>query len=445
MPTLLIEMPSGAAGDMLLAALIDLGADPAAISAALGGLGVGTLTVCAESVKPGGIVATRVSIDVPQDATWDPTGGHTHEHEHEPHAHDHSHTHEPHGHSHDGHQHSHAHESHDHSHTHEHAHTHRPYRAIRELLAAADLPERVIERAQRSFRLLAEAEGKAHGVTPDEVHFHEVGSLDAIADVVGVCLALEQLDIDRVVAGPLTLGSGTVWCAHGRMPVPVPAVVHMLATTGAPQRRIDRETGELTTPTGCALVCSLADSFEPSTAGGIQGVGYGAGHKDIPGLVNLLRVSCCDGGASDRDHVVELRCQLDDASGETLGAAIDGLMAAGARDAYLTPIMMKKGRPGHELTVLCDTTERDRLADWILTNTPTIGLRYSVQQRRVLPRERASVELDGHTVQLKVVTLPDGSRRAKPEADDLAAAAAALGQPLDALRQQALRAWQDQA
>jgi len=409
MPDLLIEMPSGVAGDMLLAALIDLGADPDAITADLAALEVGPIPLRCDQVAPGGIVATRVTVEVPQDAQWQQTAIHEHGH---------------------GHEHAHGH------------HPHRPYRDIRELLERASLPERARARAQAAFRLLAEAEGAAHGVDPDDVHFHEVGALDAIADVVGCCLALEQLVVDRVVAGPFTLGSGSVRCAHGRMPVPVPAVVHMLAATGAPQRRLDAETGELTTPTGCALVCALADGFSPATVGDLQAVGYGAGHKTIPGMGNLLRANLCRGaGNRDGEVVSEIRCQFDDITGEQLAWTIEQLIERGARDAWATPIVMKKGRPAHQLSVLCDPPQRPSLCDWILSHTPTIGLRYGEAARQILPRREELVHLDGQAVGMKVVTLPDGSERAKPESDDLRAIAAATGRPLADLAEEALRAW----
>lgn len=408
MATLLIEMPSGVAGDMLLAALLDLGGDPERLRADLAGLGVDGVALRAEPVAPGGIRATRVHVDAPQEAEWAPVAelGQAHGH----------------GHGH---------------------HAHRPYRAVRALIERAALPERARARALRAFRLLAEAEAAVHGVDPEDVHFHEVGSLDAIVDVVGTCLLCEQLAADRVLAGPFTLGSGTVRCAHGRMPVPVPAVVELLRRAGAPQRRIDRETGELTTPTGAALVCALADAFAPSAAGAVQRVGYGAGHKEIPGLVNLLRASLCDGTDAEPDvePIVELRCSLDDATPEHLAWLVEEALHAGARECYCTPVVMKKGRPGHELTVLCAPAERGRLAALLLERSPTIGVRWSELQRRILPRRTETVAVDGHEVRLKVVALPGGAERAKPEADDVAVAARALGLSFDAVARAAEAAW----
>lgn len=426
MPTLLIEMPSGVAGDMLLAALLDLGGDPERVQRDLLALGVGPIRIASAKVSVSGIAALRVDVVAEQEAHWR--------------------------------QHGHVHADGGHHHHHDlprvsltggeaaPAHGHRPYRDIRVLVERAALAARVKERAQRVFRILAEAEGAVHGVAADEVEFHEVGSLDAIADVVGCCLLLEQLGIDRVIAGPLLPGSGWVRCAHGRMPVPVPAVAAMLATARAPQRQSATETGELTTPTGCALVVALADAWldAAGTALVATRVGYGAGHKTIPGLANVLRASLVEESTVITEQVAELRCQLDDATGEQLAALVDDLLAAGALDAYLTPVLMKKGRPGHELTVVAGTGDGPRLTRLVLERSPTIGVRHQPMARTVLPRRAATVTVRGREIALKIVTLPGGGERAKPEADSVRAAAAALGLGFIAVQQETLAAWERQ-
>lgn len=455
MTTLLIEMPSGIAGDMLLAGLLELGGDAQRLERDLLALGVGPLRLTATRVQVSGIGALRVDVAADQEATWLTGSGQAHDHAH-----------------------GHSHHSHDHGGGHHHHHEagplappaagdalplvhltpaavphvpHRPYQRIRELLDRAPLPAAVRTRAQRVFRVLAEAEGAVHGVPPDQVEFHEVGALDAIADVVGCCLLLEQLGVTRVLATPVQPGRGTVRCAHGLMPVPVPAVAAMLAQTGAPHLVIGRDTGELTTPTGCALVTALADGWvtaDTRLAVRTLRVGYGAGHRAIPGLTNALRVSLVEeaGGDAgpDQDTVAELRCALDDATGEQLATLLDELLAAGARDAWLAPLLMKKGRPGHELTVLCAADAVARFADLVLSRSPGIGLRWQVLARRVLPRHAATVAVDGHAIPLKVVTLPDGGTRAKPEADAVRAAATALGRSFAEVQEQALRAWREQ-
>lgn len=402
MPTLLIDMPSGVAGDMLLAALIACGADRERIERDLLALGCGPISLRTTAVMAGPLSALRLDVDAEQEPRWiqapaiagirpvDPP----------------------------------------------HAHEHRPYARIRDLIAGAALPERVLARAQRCFRLLAEAEGAVHGVPADAVEFHEVGAIDAIADVVGCCLALEQLDVGRVIAGPIVPGHGTVRCAHGRMPVPVPAVAEMLQRTGAPTRLLGQDTGELTTPTGCALVCGLADAFiggGEAVDGRIAASGTGAGHKEIPGLVNAVRCLLLEDAAPAAATVV-LEANIDDMTGEDLAAAVARLLELGALDAWTTPITMKKGRPAHLLSVLARSGDRQRLGEAVLRHTSSIGLRWHPVQRMVLPRSTGEVTVRGQRIRLKTVTLPDGSTRTKAEADDLAAAAAALDLPIQAVR-----------
>ncbi|HEX3134953.1 MAG TPA: LarC family nickel insertion protein [Planctomycetota bacterium] len=438
MSTLLIEMPSGIAGDMLLAGLLDLGADLLRIQQDLLALGVGPIHIAAKRVRPSGIAAVQVDVVAEQEAAWEQRMSTAHDHHH-------------HGHSHAG--------GHEHGHTHEHppqlsltsaaptAAVHRPYRVIRDLLTAAPLPEQMKKRAQRVFRTLAKAEAQVHSTAINDIEFHEVGALDAIADVVGCCLALEQLSVDHVIAMALLPGNGSVRCAHGRMPVPVPAVTAMLARTGAPHRQIAEDTGELTTPTGCALVTALADEYlRPGHALDLttSRVGYGAGHKVIPGLVNAVRVSLVEQAGTTRDQVCELRCQVDDSTGEQLAVLVADLMTAGAKDAYLTPVLMKKGRPGYELTVLCAPNEREALTSLVLTRSSTIGVRHHLLDRTVLHRRQASVSVHGHEIPLKIVTLPDGSERAKPEADVVLSVARALGLPFDEVQREALAAWDDE-
>lgn len=419
-----LDMPSGIAGDMLLAALLDAGGDLVRLRADLATLGLGEIAIHAERVLPGGLSALRVTVDAPQEAQWEqprlaidlrqgqrvavaqpgsaqPDGVSLH-------AEDHG--------------------------------QHRPYRVIRDLLArTTTLPARAIARAQEVFRLLAEAEAEVHGTSIDDIEFHEVGAVDAIVDVVGCCLLLEQLDVERIVASPLLPGHGTVHCAHGRMPVPVPAVARMLLRTlprsgvQPPWKALSFESGELTTPTGAALVCALADTFRDANAVPehlrVASLGYGAGHKTIPKLVNVVRVMLCHADATvvNSDEVDELTCQIDDATGEHLAHAAEQLLAAGALDVVLVPALMKKGRPGHVLTVLAKPADAARLGNLMLILTPTIGLRQQRCQRRILPRRSETRTWRGHAIPCKVVTLPDGSTRMKPEDDAVRAAAAATG------------------
>ncbi len=418
-----LDMPSGIAGDMLLAALLDAGGDLPRLQADLALLGVGPITIYAERILAGGLSALRVDVDAPQEAYWqqpamdiDWSRGQRREIAKDivvqPAV---TLAHGQHG-------------------------PHRPYRDIRDLLARnTSLPPRAIARAQEVFRLLAEAEAEVHGSSVDSVEFHEVGAVDAIADIVGCCLLLEQLQVESIVAGPLLPGHGTVQCAHGRMPVPVPAVARMLlrklprSGVKAPWKSLSFDSGELTTPTGAALVCALADSFREVNASSeilhISAIGYGAGHKIIPCLVNVVRVLLCTSqpAHTDNDEVDELTCQVDDATGEHLAHAAEQLLAAGAIDVVIIPALMKKGRPGHLITVLSPPAQSLRLGDLLLTLTPTIGLRQRRCQRRTLARTAEMRQWRSYNIACKVATLPDGSKRMKPEDDDVRAAARASG------------------
>ncbi len=429
MTTLLIDMPSGVAGDMLLAALLACGGNRERLEQDLLGLGCGPIRIRATSVMAGSLSATLVEVEADQEPTWminTPVSLHAarradvaasdilspvtpvaaaHEH-----------------------------------------HEHRPYARIRDLLARASLPPRVIQRAQQIFRLLAEAEASVHGTDPETVEFHEVGSLDAIADIVGACLLLEQLGIDTVISGPILPGHGTVTCAHGRMPVPVPAVAEILRRTKAPTVLLGRDTGELTTPTGCAIICALAERF--IDAAGLIGTyrirnsGFGAGHKTIPGLVNAVRCSVLESvnDNTPSDQVVEISATIDDMTGEDLALATEDILAQGALDVWLMPVIMKKGRPGHILTALVRPDDQGRLTKLFLTRTSTIGVRHRMWDRAILPRREVTAVVQGQPIRMKVVTLPDGSERAKPEADDVALAARTLGLAPTDVREQARQA-----
>lgn len=397
MSVLFIDMPSGVAGDMLLAALLHAAGDGAVdqVRDGLLGLGIGPIGISAAPILAGGLRALRVTIDAPQEANWTQR---SHGAVLAPRA---------------------------------SQHDHRPYRDIRALLERAALPDRVRERAQAVFRLLAEAEAAVHGVDPETVEFHEVGSLDAIADVVGCCLALELLGVERIVASSLTPGHGTVRCAHGLMPVPVPAVAHLLARTlprsgvVPPWRSLDRETGELTTPTGAALICALADEFSganatPRRALAMRATGYGAGTKTIPGLVNVVRVLVADAASTSStttDSVIELRCQVDDMTGEHMALAMEKILAAGALDVLVAPVLMKKGRPGHALTVIATPELSPVIESAILNSTTTLGVRRTLCERTILPRELTVLTVRGQEIPAKRVFAPDGSERIKPEAD----------------------------
>lgn len=376
---------AGVAGDMLLGALVDAGADRAAVADALAGLGVAGYAVTFERVQRCGV-----------GATWANVVTHTHDH--------------------DGHD------------RHDHHHPHRPAREVFAIIAAADLPDRVRDRAMATYRALAEVEGAIHGIDPDDVELHEVGALDAIVDVVGVCAALESLGVSRVVCSPIAVGHGTVTAAHGQLPNPVPAVVELAARVEAPLVGIDT-TMELATPTGVALMTVMADRFGPMPALSTTGVGFGAGTADPPGRPNVVNVVVGHESASTAGVVRPgsgrtarlVEANVDDVTGEVLAHTVASLLRAGAHDAWITPIVMKKGRPAHTVHALCDDVALDAVAAVLVAETGTLGLRASTVERWPQRRAERTVDVDGHTVRVKVA---DG--RVKVENDDAVAAAAEL-------------------
>ena len=393
---------AGTAGDMTMASLVHAGADPMAVASIVAGLAIDEYALHFEPVMRCGLSATKAVV-----ATMD-EHGHSHEEGPAPDAHDHGH-------------------GHDHEHDHDHDHDrHRPFAEVRAIIEASDLPARVAERAQRVFRALAEVEGAMHGVPADEVEFHEVGSLDAIIDIVGSCAALEVLGVDRIVCSPITVGQGTVKAAHGEIPNPSPAVMELLARRGAPSRGIsDRK--ELATPTGVALMVALADEFGPMPAMTVHSIGYGAGTADTPGRPNVVQVVI--GAEAEPSNTPApgqpaqlLEVNVDDISGEVIAHAIVALLRAGAYDAWASPIVMKKGRPAHTVHALCDPAAAATVGAVLLAETGSLGIRGSIVQRWPQRRDETVVHVQGHPIRVKLAP-----GRAKPEYDDAAAAAVALG------------------
>lgn len=370
---------SGIAGDMALGALLDAGADVDEVRDVIARLPVSGWDLRTEVVQRAGLRATRAVVHAPEDP--------------------------------------------DH---------HRTFSDLRGLLAGADLPDRVRARAVSVFTALAEAEGRLHGVPADAVHFHEVGALDAIVDVVGTCAALELLDVDEVRTSPVTVGLGTVRAAHGELPNPAPASLALLAAAGIPVTGLASPI-ELATPTGAALLAGLAAGSGPLPPMTPSRIGYGAGGRDVEGRANVVQVVI--GSASPAPGVaalsgpgqpmVELAANVDDVSGEVLAHTLAALLAAGANDAWITPIVMKKGRPAHTLHALCDPGHAGAVGAVLLTESGSLGLRATAVERWPQVREELVVDLDGQAVRVK-----RAGHRVKAEHDDAAAAARALGRPL---------------
>jgi len=323
---------------------------------------------------------------------------------------------------------------HGHEH-HTHHHVHRSLGDIDALIDGFPLPEAVRANAKDVYRYIAQAEAQAHGCAPGEVHFHEVGSLDAVMDVTGVCYLMELLAPEAVFASPVTVGSGTVSTAHGILPVPAPATARLLEGIPVTAGEI---ASELCTPTGAALLKRFAGSFGPMPAGAVLGCGYGCGTRDFP-RANCVRAFLLDTAAEaagPNDTVTELKANVDDMTGEALGFAMEQLLEAGALDVSYVPLQMKKNRPGALLLCLCRPADADRLAREILIHTSTFGVRRTDCSRYALSVEKRTVETKFGPLSCKRGS-GYGVTKEKPEYEDAAAAAKKHGAALEAVREAA--------
>lgn len=399
MKTLYLDCSMGAAGDMLAAALLELLPDPDAFVAELNALAIPDVKFSRETSVKCGITGTHLQVTV---------------HGEEEGAHDHHHAH-----SHD-HHHDHA-----HAHHHDHAHSHHHHASLHDIehivRGHLSLPATVADNVMAVYHLIADAESKAHGKPVSEIHFHEVGTMDAIADITAVCLLMHRLAPDEIIVSPVHVGSGQVHCAHGILPVPAPATATILQDVPIYGGSIQ---GELCTPTGAALLKHFADSFGEMPVMRTSAIGYGMGKKDFP-AANCVRALL--GERSDAsDDVIELCCNIDDMTGEAIGYAFDKLFAAGALDVYTIPIGMKKSRPGHLLHVICREAEKDALVRALFAHTTTIGIRENRFRRYTLDRHIETIETSDGPVRRKCST-GYGVSREKFEHDDLARIADAQG------------------
>jgi uncharacterized protein (TIGR00299 family) protein len=375
---LFLDCAGGAAGDMLLCALAEACGDVSFVEELPERLGFPDMTLEWPATRPGGFVARRL------DVSFDPT-----------------------------------------------AHPrHRNLADVERLLERAGVSSKATDMARRVFRRLAEAEGEVHGQSPEQVHFHEVGAVDAVVDVLGACLALERLEIDEVVCSELPMGRGTVSCEHGELPLPAPAVAAMLP--GVPVRPVDVE-GETVTPTGAALVTTLSDRFGPMPAMTVEKVGIGAGSREYPGLPNVVRAfvgrATIPAGISETDNVI-VECNIDDLDPRVLPVVIDRLLESGALDAYVTPLVMKKGRPGHLITVVAPAQAVETVVDVILRETSSLGCRAYPVTKYHLERRMETVATPWGPVPVKVALAGDTVLRRVPEFEACAELARATGVPV---------------
>lgn len=399
MKTLYLDCSMGAAGDMLAAALLELLPDPDAFVAELNALAIPDVKISRETSVKCGITGTHLQVTV----HGEEEGAHDH---HYAHSHDHHHDHE-------------------HAHHHNHAHSHHHHASLHDIehivRGQLSLPTAVADNVMAVYRLIADAESKAHGKPVSEIHFHEVGTMDAIADITAVCLLMHRLAPDEIIVSPVHVGSGQVHCAHGILPVPAPATATILQDVPIYGGSIQ---GELCTPTGAALLKHFASRFGEMPVMRTSAIGYGMGKKDFP-AANCVRALLGERSAAS-DDVIELCCNIDDMTGEAIGYAFDKLFAAGALDVYTIPIGMKKSRPGHLLHVICREAEKDALVRALFAHTTTIGIRENRFRRYTLDRHIETIETSDGPVRRKCST-GYGVSREKFEHDDLARIADAQG------------------
>lgn len=408
MKTLYLDCGMGAAGDMLTAALLELLPEPDIFVERLNSLHIPAVEFVRERTQKCGILGTHMSVRVhgAEEEVEDDYVGHEHyDHEHSGH-HDHDH--------------------HDHDHHHHH---HSSMHDIEQIVSAFDIPEKVKRDVLAVYALIAEAESHAHGVPVEEIHFHEVGTMDAVADITAVCLLMNELAPGAVVVSPIHVGCGQVRCAHGILPVPAPATAFILKDVPVYGGDIQ---GELCTPTGAALLKHFATDFGNMPVMKLSAVGYGMGKKDFP-RVNCVRAMLGE-TADGEDSIYELDCNVDDMTGEAMGFAMERLFAAGALEVYTLPVNMKKSRPGMLLRVMCREADRDKMVREIFAHTTTIGIREKKCRRYVLDRSMSEVHTSWGDVRCKV-SEGYGVKRSKYEYEDLAKIAVERGVSLEEVRQ----------
>ena len=415
MRTLYLDCGMGAAGDMLTAALLELLPDPDQFVDKLNALGIPGVEFRREKAVKCGITGTHMSVLVHgvEEEVEDHGHEHTHEHEHDHEHHDHEHS-DHHDHPHD----------HDHEHDHPHHHHHSGMHDIEHIVTDLKLPEKVEKDVLAVYGLIAEAESHAHGVPVTEIHFHEVGTMDAVADITAVCLLMDELAPDEVVCSPVHVGSGHVHCAHGILPVPAPATAYILQGVPTYGGAIQ---GELCTPTGAALLKHFVSRFGDMPVMKTQAIGYGMGKKDFA-MVNCVRAMLGE-GEDKTDTVLELSCNVDDQTAEEIGFAMDRLFDGGANEVYTVPIGMKKSRPGTLIRVMCKEQDREKMLHLIFQYTSTIGVREAQTHRYVLDRRMEIVETPYGPVRRKISS-GYGVSRAKYEYEDLAKIACEQGRSI---------------
>ena len=442
-----LECFSGISGDMFLGALIDAGVPPRTLEETVMALNVGARLEISR-VGRSGISATKVDVwidgqkDLPREEYWEWQEQHSHSS-----ASDHEHTEHPHEHEQHGHSHSHPGES---SRagapaTHEHSHSHgRGLTEIKKIISAASISDRSKKTAIAIFEALGQAEAKIHNTSIESVHFHEVGAVDAMVDIVCAAVGAEALGVDDIVCSSLNVGGGMVKCAHGTFPVPAPATVELLA--GAPVYSSGLQ-AELVTPTGAAIVKTLASRFAAFPEMKIEKSGYGAGSRDFPGHPNVVRLTLGEAAShtlvekTASETIAVLEASIDDLNPQVFGYVIDRLLQEGALDAFGIPVQMKKNRPGMLLTVLCKPEDASQLTQLIFTETTTLGVRRRDEIRQTLSRRWQQVRTQWGEVRVKIASMNGTVTNYAPEYEDCRRIAAEHHVPLKAVMQEAASAY----
>ncbi len=430
---------SGISGDMFLGALVDAGVPPILLQDTVVKLGLGAKLEVSKAMRSG-ISATKVDVwvdgekDMPREEYWAKHGtqhahSHTHAHEHEnDHLHEHDHSHDHHGSA---------------GHKHEHQHSHRGLKEIRGIIGRASISESAKATAIRTFEALGAAEAKIHNVPIESIHFHEVGAVDAIVDIVCAAVGAEALGVDEIVCSPLNVGGGTVKCAHGMFPVPAPATVELLKDAPIYSSGVQ---SELVTPTGAALVKTLAKRFGSFPEMRVEKSAYGAGSRDPEGRPNVLRLVIGEGiparsGQTTSETISVLEANLDDLNPQVFGYVMDQLLDQGALDVFGVPVQMKKNRPGTLLTVLCKPEDAEKLIQTLFSETTTLGVRRREESRQILARRWENVRTEWGEVRIKIASMNGTVTNYAPEYEDCRRIAVEHHVPLKRVMQEASRAY----
>ena len=448
-----LECFSGISGDMFLGALLDAGVPPELFIKTVEALGVDARLEISR-VDRSGISATKLDViaagekELPREEFWDKDAeaAHSHSYSHN-HQHSHDHEHSAHSHSHDhshshgeGHSHSHSHE---HKHEHSHSHSHRGLKEIRQIISKANISQSAKDRAIRIFEALGAAEAKVHNSDIEKIHFHEVGAIDAIVDIVCASVGSDALGVDEWICSPLNVGGGTVVCAHGTFPIPAPATLELLKKAPVYSGEIQKE---LVTPTGAAIVSVLASKFSQFPTMKAEKIAYGAGTRNFKNYPNVVRLTVGETVTQLEspfpvEEITVLEANIDDMSPQVFGYVMEHALASGALDAFGIPVQMKKSRPGMLLTVLCRNEDSQRLTKLILAETTTLGVRIRKETRAALARRHMSVNTKWGEVRMKLANLNGSISNYAPEYEDCSRIAKEQKVPLKTVMQEAIKVY----